>query len=47
MQLNENRGIQDRFLSTAEQRLDESGYAAGSQTVGTRANFSEYFSSIR
>ncbi len=42
-----NRGTRGRFWSTAQQRLDESGYAAYSQNHGTRAIFSENFSSIR
>ncbi len=47
MQLSENRGIRGRFSGTAEQRLGESGYAAYLQDTGTRATFSENFSSIR
>ncbi len=37
----------DFRVGTADQRLHESGYAAYSQTSGTRAIFSENFSSIR
>ncbi len=43
----ENREIRGRFSSTAQQRLDESRCAACLQDNGTRAIFSEDFSSIR
>ncbi len=47
MQYSENRGIRGRFSSTADRRLDESGYAAYLHNQGTWAIFSENFSSIR
>ncbi len=47
MQYRENREIRGRFPSTPQQRRDESSYAAYLQDIGTRAIFSENFSSIR
>ncbi len=47
MQLSENRGIRGRFSSTAQQRLDESGYAAGSQNTALGLSSVKNFSSIR
>ncbi len=47
MRYSENRGIRGRFSSTAQQRLNESHYAAYLQDINTRATFSENFSSIR
>ncbi len=46
MQLFGNRGIGSRFSSTAQQRPDESRYAAYLQNVGASAVFNEDFSSI-